>query len=141
MSTPSRSGVAVRAALVVLCCDDVARARAFYLGAFGWAVRVDLPVYVEMEAPTGLRVGLYARELFAGNTHQPASPAPRAGTTGCELYLWVDDPRDALDRIVSAGGRLLAPVAPRTWGDEAGYAADPEGNVVAVALELASAHA
>src|SRR5262245_45031784 len=139
MSASPPSDLPVRHVLLVLCCDDVARAKAFYGRAFGWAVKVDLPVYVEMEVPTGLRVGLYARDLYTGNTCEPASAAPRAGTTACELYLSVDDPRPALDRLVAAGGRLLAPVAPRRWGDEAGYAADPEGNVVAVARELPSA--
>ena len=133
------SGVVVQRVLLVLSCEDVARAKAFYLRAFGWEVKADFPVYVEMAVPTGLRVGLYARDLYAGNTGEPPPAAPRGGTTACELYLYVDDPRLALVRLVAAGGRLLTPVAPRTWGDEAGYAADPEGNVVAVARPLGSA--
>ena len=138
MTTSQPSGVRVRRVLLVLSCEDVARARAFYVRAFGWEVKVDLPVYVEMAVPTGLRVGLYARDLYAGNTGKPPPSAPGAGTTACELYLYVDDPRPALERIVAAGGRLLTPVASRPWGDEAGYAADPEGNVVAVARPPAS---
>lgn len=129
----------VRHVLLVLCCNDVARARAFYVRVFGWEVKVDLPVYVELAVPTGLRVGLYAREWYAGNTGEPAAAPPRQGTTACELYLTVDDPATALARLVEAGGRLLAPLAPRRWGDEAGYATDPEGNVVAVARALAPA--
>lgn len=135
-SSPSPD-LPVRHVLLVLSCGDVARARDFYVRAFAWEVKVDLPVYVELAVPTGLRVGLYERSWFAGNTGVPAAPAPQSGTSACELYLSVDDPRAALERIVAAGGRLLAPVAPRRWGDEAGYAADPEGNVVAVARELA----
>jgi uncharacterized glyoxalase superfamily protein PhnB len=138
MSTPSSSGVPIRRVLLVLACEDVARARAFYVRALGWEVKADLPVYVEMAVPTGLRVGLYARDLYASNTGEPPPSAPRAGTTACELYLYVDDPRSALERLVAAGGRLLTPVAPRRWGDEAGYVADPEGNVVAVARALDS---
>ncbi len=125
-------GVAVRHVLLVLAVQDVARAKAFYAGCFAWRIVVDLPVYVEMEVPTGLRVGLYARATFAANTgEEPAAP-PARGTTACELYLRVDDPPAALARLVAQGGRLLAPVGPRPWGDEAGYAADPDGNVVAV---------
>lgn len=136
MTTRPPSEVHVRHVLLVLCCDDVARAKAFYARAFGWEVKVDLGVYVEMAVPTGLRVGLYARDLYVGNTAEPAAAAPRVGTTSCELYLRVEDPRAALERVVTAGGRLLAAVAPRRWGDEAGYAADPEGNVVAVSRPL-----
>jgi predicted enzyme related to lactoylglutathione lyase len=138
MSLTSGSESPVRRVLLVLSCEHVARARAFYERAFGWPVKADLPVYVEMEVPTGLRVGLYARDLYAGNTGEPAAPAPRDGTSACELYLYVDDPQAALDRLVAAGGRLLTPVSPRRWGDEAGYVADPEGNVVAVARPLDS---
>ena len=132
------AGVEVRHVLVVLAVDDVARSKDFYVSAFGWRLVVDLPVYVEMEVPTGLRVGLYARAGFAGNTGEPPASRPTAGTTTCELYLRVDDPAAALARIRVCGGRVLSEVAPRPWGDEAGYAADPDGNVVAVSRPLSS---
>lgn len=122
--------------LLVLACDDVPALRDFYVGTFGWRVMVDLPVYVELEVPTGLRVGLYLRAGFARNTGEPPAPTPTTGTTSCELYLRVDDVPAALARLVAAGGRLLSPVLPRPWGDEAGYVADPEGNVVAVSRPL-----
>ena len=127
----------VRHVLLVLACDDVVRLRDFYVGAFGWRVTVDLPVYVELDVPTGLRVGLYARPGFAKNTGEAPAARPAAGTTASELYLRVDDVPAALARLVAAGGRLLSPVHPRPWGDEAAYVADPEGNVVAVSCPLA----
>jgi catechol 2,3-dioxygenase-like lactoylglutathione lyase family enzyme len=126
----------VRHVLVILACGDVARSRAFYLGVFGWKVVVDLPVYVEMVVPTGLRVGLYRREGFAANTGEPPSPAPAEGTTATELYLRVDDVPAALARLLANGARLLSAPSPRPWGDEAAYVADPDGNVVAVSRPL-----
>jgi predicted enzyme related to lactoylglutathione lyase len=130
----SKAGaVEVRHVLLVLACRDVARAKAFYVGAFGWTLKVDLDVYVEMEVPTGLRVGLYDPTLYASNTGEPAAPRPERGTTACELYLRVDDPVTALERLCERGARLLSPVTRRRWGDDAGYAADLDGNVVAVA--------
>jgi catechol 2,3-dioxygenase-like lactoylglutathione lyase family enzyme len=128
--------VPVRHVLVVLACDDVARSKAFYEAVFGWRVIVDLAVYVELEVPTGLRVGLYARTGFASNTGEAPAGRPPTGTTACELYLRVDDPEAALERLAAAGARLLSRVAPRVWGDEAGYAADLDGNVVAVSRPL-----
>ncbi len=133
MSLPPPSAVPVRHVLVVLACDDVARAKAFYVDAFGWHATVDLPVYVELHVPTGLRVGLYERAAFARNTGEAPAPRPATGTTAAELYLRVDDVPAALARLVAVGGRLLSPAGPRPWGDEAAYVADPEGNVVAVA--------
>lgn len=132
MSTPTAAGVLVRHVLLVLACDDVARAKAFYVSVFGWRATVDLPVYVELDVPTGLRVGLYARPGFARNTGEPPAARPAEGTTACELYLRVDDVEAALARLVAAGGRLLSAAALRPWGDLAGYVADPDGNVVAV---------
>lgn len=32
-----------------------------------------------------------------------------------------------------AGGRPLSPLQPRSWGEEAAWFADPDGNVIAVA--------
>lgn len=124
--------VRVHHVLVILACDDVARAKAFYVDAFGWRATVDLPVYVELDVPTGLRVGLYQRAGFARNTGEPAAARPAAGTTAAELYLRVADVPAAYARLVEAGGRPLSPPAARPWGDEAAYVADPEGNVVAV---------
>jgi uncharacterized glyoxalase superfamily protein PhnB len=97
---------------------------------------VDLPVYVEMEVPTGLRVGLFDRQGYSGNTGEPSAPTPVRGTTASELYLRVDDVDAALARLLAAGARLLSPAAPRAWGDVAGYVADPDGNVVAVSLPV-----
>ena len=54
--TSPTTGVPVRHVLIVLACDDVARARDFYISVFGWEVVVDLPVYAELAVPTGLRV-------------------------------------------------------------------------------------
>lgn len=134
MTAPTPSGPAtVHHVLVVLACDDVARLKAFYVDAFGWHATVDLPVYVELHVPTGLRVGLYERAWFARNTGEAPAPRPTRGTTSAELYLRVGDVATALARLVEVGGRLLSPAAPRPWGDTAAYVADPEGNVVAVA--------
>jgi len=127
---------AVRHVLLVLAVADVARAKAFYVSAFGWEVQVDLPVYVELAVPTGLRVGLYTREGFARNTGERPAPAPGDGTTACELYLRVDDVAAALARLIASGGRLLSAPAERPWGGEAAYVADPDGNVVAVSRPL-----
>jgi uncharacterized protein len=129
----------VRHVLLVLACDDVARSKAFYGDVFGWRVVVDLPVYVEMEVPTGLRVGLYTREEFSRNTGEPSAPTPTRGTTASELYLRVGDVDAALARLVASGARLLSPAQRRNWGDVAGYVADPDGNVVAVSRPEGSA--
>ncbi|MEZ4389654.1 MAG: VOC family protein [Polyangiales bacterium] len=124
---------AARLSLVILAVRELARARRFYEGAFGWAVAVDVPVYVEYALPDGMRLGLYQRDAFAKNTGAPATPRLAAHTASAELYLSVDDLDAALARLAALGATCLSPPAPRPWGDTVAYYEDPDGHVVAVA--------
>jgi predicted enzyme related to lactoylglutathione lyase len=125
-----------RLGLVILAVRDLPRAVSFYRQAFGWPSPVETPVYVEFSLPAGLRLGLYERHGFARNTGSlPAAPAPGA-LAATELYLYPSDLEPALARIEEAGARLLSPLTPRDWGDEAAYYADPDGNVVVLARPL-----
>jgi predicted enzyme related to lactoylglutathione lyase len=124
--------------LVVLAVDDVPRAAAFYREAFGWTATVSLPHYVELALPAGMRLGLYRRDGFARNTGVAPAPVAAGAVGPAELYLHADDLSAALDRVTRAGGRLLAPLAPRDWGDDAAYFADPDGHVVVVARPSAT---
>jgi len=125
-------------ALAILAVQDLPRMRAFYLQVLGWPVCVDEPVYVELQSPAGLRLGLYDRAAFPGNTGEPVGfRPPGPGTSHVELYLHCQELEDAGRRVAEAGGRLLSAQAPRAWGDEAAYYADPEGNVVVVARPAA----
>ncbi len=120
--------------LVILAVDDVARARDFYVAAFGWRVTVDLPVYVEMALPGGTGVSVYQREGFAANTRVAPTRSPAGGVGSAELYVAVDDLDDAVRRLRAAGARELAAPEQKPWGDTAAYFADPDGHVVAVAV-------
>ncbi len=125
-----------RHVLTVLAVADLPRVAAFYANALGWREVVHAPVYVELEGPGGMRLGIYEREAFGRNTGQvPVRIGPGA-IAPTELYFHVDDVEAALERVVRAGARLLSPAGPRDWGDEAAYVADPEGNVVVLARPL-----
>lgn len=119
--------------LVVLAVADLPRAVAFYRRAFGWGQRVDAPVYAELALPGGMRLGLYQREAFARNTGQAPSPVPPGALSATELYLHPPDLPATQAALEAAGARLLAPLAPRDWGEEVAYFADPDGNVLALA--------
>lgn len=121
--------------LVILAVTDLPAMTAFYRDVLRWQQVVDVPVYVELQADGGMRLGLYAVEQFARVVGE--TPAPRAvGLSRTELYLHCDDLPDAIDRAQRAGARSLSPRGPRAWGDEAAYVADPEGNVVVLARPL-----
>ena len=125
-----------RHVLTILAVRDLARSAAFYRTAFGWAPRVEAPVYVELELPDGRGLGLYLRDGYARNTGLLPTSVPECEITGTELYFHVDDVDDAVQRLVGAGARVLSPASPRDWGDVAAYVADPDGNVVVVAKPL-----
>ena len=122
-----------RHVLTILAAEDAAAAAAFWTAAFGFEHAVDVPGYVELAVPGGMRLGLYARGGFARNTGQSPVATPRGALAPVELYFQVEDLAAACARLRAAGARELSPPAPRDWGDEAAYFADPEGNVVVVA--------
>lgn len=126
----------VRLAILILSVDDVAASVRFYRDAFGWTPVVDVPVYAELATGGDCHVGLYDRARSGINTGAPPLARPGGGTTATELYLQVDDLDAAEAALVRAGAQPLSPRAPRTWGDEASYFADPDGNVIAVARPL-----
>lgn len=122
--------------LTILAVEDVAESLAFYRCAFDIAPTVATPVYVEFTLPGGQRVGLYDREGFGRNTGQAPAGIPPGELAPTELYFYCDDLEQALERIQRAGARALSPLAPREWGDEAAYFADPSGNVVVLARPI-----
>jgi catechol 2,3-dioxygenase-like lactoylglutathione lyase family enzyme len=122
-----------RLVLLILAVSELARSARFYEEALGAPRAVEVPVYIELALPSGMRLGLYQREAFGRNTGQvPRGVAP-GEIAGTELYLQVEDIEEAGARLLAAGARLLSPRAPRPWGDEAAYFADPDGNVVVAA--------
>jgi len=128
----------VRHVLTILAVDDLARAAEFYERAFGWERLVDVPVYVELAVPGGMRLGLYAADGFAHNTGQAPVRTPAGGITPTEVYLWADDLDAAIRAHDVRRGALLSARGPRDWGDEAAYFADPDGNVLVLARPLAA---
>jgi predicted enzyme related to lactoylglutathione lyase len=121
-----------RLGLLIFAVEDLQRAVAFYVDAFGWEKRLEAPSYVELALPGGLRLGLYERQAFAKNLG--LSPAPRpSAITATEIYVYPPDLDAAIGDVTRAGARVLDPLRRRDWGDEVAYFADPDGNVVALA--------
>ncbi len=122
--------------LTILAVQGLESAATFYDAAFGWPRRVDVPVYIEYGLPDGRGLGIYKREAFAFNTAALPAQVPAGAIVGTELYFRTADLDAAIARMEAAGGRLLSARAPRGWGDEAAYYADPDGNVIVLARPL-----
>ena len=127
--------------LTILAVEDLPSSLDFYRRAFPWELTVEVPVYAEFTLPGGMRLGLYERESFGRNTGAAPISAPAGALLPTELYLHAAALEEAVARVEAAGARLLAPLAPRPWGDEVVYFADPSGNVLALARPLTNASA
>jgi len=128
----------VRHVLTILAVEDLDASSAFYQAAFGWPRAVETPVYVELALPGEQRVGLYQREGFGKNAGALPVRTPPGELAPTELYFHTENVEAAIARLEDAGARPLSPLAPRDWGDEAAYFADPSGNVLVVARPLQS---
>lgn len=121
---------------MILAVRDLAAMAAFYQAVLGWRQVVDVPVYIELAADDGMRLGLYAEDHFALNVG--IRPSATAGLTRTELYLHCGQLAAAIERARAAGARQLSPLGPRSWGDEAAYFSDLEGNVVVLARPISA---
>ncbi|MCA8916931.1 MAG: VOC family protein [Planctomycetes bacterium] len=124
-------------ALTILYVADLQSSAAFYDAAFGFPKSVDVPEYVEYQVNAGACLGLMPQ----ANTRHLLGPemGSRTPTDGCprgEVYLLVDDPDAAVQRLTAAGARCTSPLAARDWGDRAAYFLDPDGYVIAVAQRM-----
>lgn len=124
---------------VIFAVNDLARSLAFYEQAFGWPrnQRIDYRNYVELLPPDGGSLGLFEREGYAGMVGAEPVELDEDRAAPAYLYVRVADLDATLARLEAAGARALNPPAERSWGERAGWFADPDGNVVAVAQRVA----
>lgn len=123
----------VRYVLTILAVERFRESVEFYATAFGWQMPIETPVYVEFSLPGGQRLGLYERETFGRNTGRLPEKICDREIAPTELWFYADDLLAAIERLKRAGARELSALAPRPWGDEAIYFADPSGNVLVLA--------
>ncbi|HKE75141.1 MAG TPA: VOC family protein [Acidimicrobiales bacterium] len=126
---------------VGLCVSDLARARRFYEGAFGFAFRDEMEVpdracgrLLMVEPPVGLTacylvLGDFVLELLHferdGNAPRRARHFTEPGLT--HLSLTVDDLEAACGRVADLGGEVLEETR---VGHRAIMVRDPDGQVI-----------
>jgi len=121
------------AAHLILYVRDQERARAFYEATLGFAPRLHVPGMTEFELTGGAVLGLMPEAGIRRLLPTLPDPAAARGVPRAEAYLVVASPSAALARALAAGATELSPVAPRDWGDDAGYCLGPDGHVLAFA--------
>ncbi len=122
---------------VTLAVSDLQRSLEFYERVFGWPRNdaIDFDTYVELLPPSGGAVGLFERDGYAEIVDAAPSQPADGEVAPVYLYVRVPDVRATTAALEEAGARLLSPLRRRSWGEEAAWYADPDGNVVAVAQE------
>lgn len=117
---------------ITLGVADLERATRFY--ADGLALpRLKSPPTASFFDLGSTRLALYPKSLLAAD----AGVSPEgSGFPGFTLAHNVGSEPEAdqlLNRAAAAGGRLVRPARPTTWGGYAGYFADPDGYLWEVA--------
>jgi len=124
--------------MFILYVSDQQASRDFYAAVLARQPVLDVPGMTEFSLADGSTLGLMPetgiRKLLGGGLPDPAFGGD--GGLRAEIYLLVDDPRECLQRAVTAGARLLSECANRDWADLAGYCLDADGYVIGFAAPI-----
>jgi len=117
----------------LLVVNDAARAIEFYKTAFGAKERMRMAgpggKIVHAEMTIGDAVIMVADEFPEWGDLGPKS----AGDSPVRIALYVDDVDEVAKRAVTAGAKVLIPVADQFYGDRCGRLADPFGHLWIIA--------
>lgn len=121
----------------MLTVRDIRRAVTFYKSVLGYTVRSI------MEGPSGpmhaeLRLRDTTLMLSPEAPERQSFSASTIGRTPVTLYALVENADDVFKRAVSAGAKVVMPIADMYWGDRGGMIADLDGNIWMIATHKAN---
>jgi PhnB protein len=127
----------VRMVVPMLVCLDPAAEIDFCKAAFG---AVELSRRSEGNGAVvhaTLRIGEIL-VMVHGETEHLASRAPQLdGSSSVVIYLYLEDVDSIVESALTAGARVLTPLADQFWGDRMARIVDPAGHVWNVASRVA----
>jgi catechol 2,3-dioxygenase-like lactoylglutathione lyase family enzyme len=118
--------------MFILFVSDQQASRDFYATVLGREPVLDVPGMTEFKLVDGSSLGLMPKT----GIRKLLGEADFGDGLRAEVYLVVDDPRECLQRSVTAGARLLSECKNRDWGDLAGYCLDADGYVLGFAAPI-----
>jgi len=115
---------------------DATQALNFYKRAFGAVETVRMPGPGGKILHAAIRIG-DSHLFLADEMPEWGSRSPQTiGGTATAICLYVDDADAVFNQAVSAGAKVVMPLADQFWGDRYGKLADPFGHEWAVATHL-----
>jgi predicted enzyme related to lactoylglutathione lyase len=120
----------------IIAVSDLERSTQFYSEIFQWKLFLQEEAVTIFELPDKNHFMLYKKEAFAINPGQHPIMVHDGSITATEFYFHTQGLEEVIQRLETHGARTLSPLAKRSWGDEAAYYRDPDGNVIAVGRPL-----
>lgn len=119
---------------IILYVADQQKSCDFYTDILRQQPTLHVPGMTEFMLNDTLTLGLMpengiAKILGTATAH----PATGSGIPRCELYIRTDLAEEMFNRALQAGGSFISGMELRSWGESAGYIADPDGHIIAFA--------
>ena len=120
----------------ILYVSDQKKSSDFYEKVLGIKPSLDVPGMTEFLLEENCKLGIMPEKGIAKIlSDKVPHPTNGNGIPRCELYLYVDDTEEYINRAIDSGAIEISPIQKRNWGDTAGYVADFDGHIIAFALK------
>ena len=121
-------------AVITLGVVDLQRARQFYSEGLGWPIQQEDANWVCFLLEGGSSaLALYPWDELAEDADVPAEGTGFRGVTLAHNVRSEERVEEVLGEAERAGGTVVKPAQPTSWGGYGGYFADPEGYLWEVA--------
>jgi uncharacterized protein len=121
-------------AVITLGVRDLHRARRFYSEGLGWSIQQEDENWVcFLLDGESTALALYPWDELAGDAHVSSDGAGFRAVTLAHNVRSKERVDEVLVEAERAGGKVVKPAQPTSWGGYGGYFADPEGHLWEVA--------
>lgn len=120
--------------MIIFFVRDQNRSKHFYQLLLEKKPKLDVPGMTEFSLTSEITLGLMPGDNIAEVLkNRITNPNEIEDIPKCELYLFVEEPENFLQKIEILGGKIISPVSQRAWGDKVGYGMDLDDHLIAFA--------
>jgi predicted enzyme related to lactoylglutathione lyase len=123
--------------MFIIYAKNQEKAKNFYESLLGYKPTLDVPGMTEFALAPNVSLGIMPETgIMRLLENKIPNPTQANGIPRCEIYLYVDNPDEFLEKLVKAGGKKISLGILRNWSDFVSYGLDPDGNVLAFAKKV-----